>query len=83
MKNLQKIIEKTAGRFFRATFVKKDGTVRSMTARTGVKTHLKGGERKYDDTLYIGVYDVQSRGYRLINRSTLKEVKFGGVVYSK
>lgn len=81
MKNLTNIIERTAGRFFKATFVKKDGTVREMVARTGVKAHLKGGATKYDGSKFISVYDVQSRGYRLINKETLREVKFGGRVY--
>lgn len=81
MKTLEKIIEKTAGKFFKATFVKKDGTVREMLARTGVTAHLKGGTTKYDGSKFICVFDVKARGYRLINKETLKEVKFGGKVY--
>jgi hypothetical protein len=82
MKTLEQILKETKGKFFRATFVKKDGSVRNMVARLGVTSHLKGGERKYNEAQYIGVFDVQARGYRLINKETLKEVKFNGNVYS-
>jgi hypothetical protein len=81
MEKLVKIIEKSCGRFFKATFIKKDGTVREMVARTGVKAHLKGGATKYDGSKFISVYDVQAKGYRLINKETLRSVKFGGKVY--
>jgi hypothetical protein len=81
MTTLEKIIEATKGRFFRATFVKKDGSTRVMVGRLGVISHLKGGDARYDKSKYIGVYDVQAGGYRLISRETLKEVKFGGRVY--
>ena len=82
MNKLEQIIENTKGRFFKATFTKKDGTIRQMVARTGVKAHLKGGAVKYDGGRYISVYDVQSKGYRLINKETLREVKFGGKTYN-
>jgi hypothetical protein len=81
MRALEKIIEKTAGRFFRATFVKKDGSVRNMTGRVGVKAYLKGGSSMYDGNKYISVYDIHAKGYRLINKETLQEVKFGGEIY--
>lgn len=34
------------GRFFTATFIKKDNTIRTMTVRTGVKAFLKAGAKK-------------------------------------
>jgi hypothetical protein len=77
---LEQIIKATKGKFFRATFVKKDGSIRKMVARTGVTSHLKGGARMYDESQYISVYEPKN-GYRLINKDTVQEVKFGGRVY--
>lgn len=78
---LNKNYRKNRWKILQGTFVKKDGTTRGMLARTGVKAHLKGGAAKYDSSRYISVYDVHAKGYRLINKETLKEVKFGGKVY--
>ena len=66
--------------FFTVTFVKKDGTLRKMNARLGVKKHLKGGEKKYnaEDLNYLTVYDLQKKAYRTINVNTLRELKVKG-----
>jgi hypothetical protein len=77
---LAEIIKATKGKFFRATFVKKDGSIRTMVARTGVNAHLKGGARMYNEDQFISVYEPRN-GYRLINKDTVQEVKFGGRVY--
>lgn len=70
------------GKIFTVTFTKKDGTERVMNCRTGVKKHLKGGELKYSplDKGLLPVYDIQKKGYRMINASTIKEVKIQGNV---
>jgi hypothetical protein len=77
-----KEIEKLVGdKFFTATFIKKDGSLRTMNCRLGVKKHLKGGEKKYNTEIYnyLTVYDMQKKGYRTININTLKELKIGTV----
>lgn len=61
------------GKFFSVKFTKKDNTIRTMTARTGVKKVLKGGERCLP-MKYLCVYDVQTGAYRSINPETLIEV---------
>jgi hypothetical protein len=68
---------------FSAKFVKKDGTVREMVCRLGVKKHLKGGELAYDAKSmgYLPVFDMQKEEYRMININTLIEVKINGMVY--
>ena len=70
------------GTFFRATFVKKDGSVRNMLARTGVKSHLKGGSYLHGHSSkhpnLVPVYDVQKGAYRSINLDTLLELKAHG-----
>lgn len=75
------VIEGTNGKFFTVEFVKRTtGERRVMTARTGVTKHLKGGVRKYDPAMkgLIGVYDVQSNGYRSIPIDNIVRVTFGG-----
>lgn len=71
--NIQEFKSEVKGNFFRACFVKKDGTVREMTARFGVKKHLKGGELKYnpESLNYIVVFDIEKKAYRTINMDKL------------
>lgn len=70
-------------KIFSVVFEKKDGTLREMVCRLGVKKHLKGGELSYDpdEKNYLVVFDMQSEGYRTININTLKKIKFEGVTY--
>jgi hypothetical protein len=64
-------------KLFSARFIKKDGTERLMSCRLGVTKYLKGGELNYDpiEKNLLPVYDVQNEGYRMINISTLIELK--------
>jgi hypothetical protein len=80
--NAQMIKELVGSTFFSATFLKKDGTIRKMNARLGVKKHLKGGEKSYtaEDFNYITVFDMVKKQYRTINVSTLLELKVNGKV---
>jgi hypothetical protein len=71
---LDNLITDSKGRFITVEFTKKDGTIRKMNCRTGVTAHLKGGESKLDPAQYIIVYDLKSKGYRSINRSTIRAV---------
>jgi hypothetical protein len=80
MKNLEQVIEQTKGKFFTVTFVKKDGTERVLNGRVGVVKHLKGGVNRVGDQ-YITVFDIKNGGYRSVNKSTIKEVKFGKEIY--
>lgn len=77
------LFDRIGGDMFAAEFVKKDGTVRRMNARRGVKKHLKGGELAYAPRPrgLLSVYDMQSKGYRMVNVATLREVVHGGIRY--
>lgn len=68
---------------FSVKFTKKNGDLREMVCRLGVKKHLQGGELKYDPASlgYITVFDMQVLEYRTINVSTLKQLTFNGVTY--
>ena len=79
---LKSMIKNTNGKFFTCFFVKKDGTLRKMTARVGVKKGLAntGFIREEKDNL-VWVYDITAKGYRTINLDTLKSFKCGDVQY--
>lgn len=80
----KQLIRNTNGKFFTATFIKKDGTTRVMNARLGVKAYLKGGELPYDPESkgLIPVYDVKTGDYRMININTLTNLKIGNNTYT-
>ena len=70
------------GRFATITFIKRDGTKRKMTCRSGVKKHLRGGSNTTGHIeKYVTVYDVQKKGYRNINLETVRQVRGNGQVY--
>jgi len=78
------MIKSTKGKFFTVWFIKKDGTLRRMNARLGVKAYLKGGELPYnpEEKGLIPVYDVQTKGYRMINWTTIRKLKIENRVYN-
>mgnify|MGYP000927455164 FL=1 len=76
---LDQLIMQSAGRFVTVTFTKKDGTDRVLTGRLGVTKHLKGGKSTLDAEQYITIFDVVNKGYRAINRSTIKSVKINRI----
>ena len=80
---LKSMIKNTNGKFFTCFFVKKDGTLRKMTARVGVKKGLanNGFVREEKENL-ICVYDITAKGFRFINLSTLKSLKCGKIEWT-
>ena len=79
---LKYMIKNTNGKFFTCFFVKKDGTLRKMTARVGVKKGLanNGFVREEKENL-VCVYDMVAHDFRFINLSTLKSLKCGKLEY--
>jgi len=65
------------GSIFTATFIKKDGSLRRMNCRRGVRKYLKGGVLKYNpkDRNLISVFDMKAQGYRMINIDTLQSLR--------
>lgn len=78
------MIKSTKGKFFTVWFTKKDGTLRMMNCRLGVKMYLKGGELPYDPEAkaLIPVYSIDAKGYRMINWTTIQKLKIGGRTYN-
>lgn len=79
--DLAAVIEASNGKFLSVTFTKKDGSVRVLVGRLGVKKHLKGGESTLDADKYITIFDTQNGGYRAINRDTIQSVRIDGVEF--
>lgn len=67
-------------KFFTCQFVKKDGNVRVINCRLGVKKHLKNPDfvRK-NQTDYIVAYDIQVRQYRNISLNNLQWLRLNNV----
>lgn len=64
---IAELVRNTDGRFFTVTFKKRtDGEIRTMTARLGVKKHLKGGEKAFSDKEkgLITCFEMVTGGYR-------------------
>ena len=80
--SLDQLILDSDGRFVTVEFVKKDGTVRTLTGRMGVKKHLKGGVSTLDPNQYITIFDVRKLAYRAVNRSTILSVSINGGVHT-
>lgn len=80
MMNASMIRELVGNKFFSVIFTKKNGEMRKMTARLGVKKHLKGGQMKHnpDELNHLVVFDMAKKEYRTINIDTLIELKFKG-----
>jgi hypothetical protein len=90
VKKADELISLANGRFFSATFIKKDGTIRTGQFRTGVAKHVKGVGLNYNPKDYglRGVYEPNNaegftgdEAYRNINLATLTMLKVDGEEY--
>lgn len=72
------LITQSNGKFVTVTFHKKDGELRKMNCRLGVKKHLKGGKSTVDHDKYLVVYDMQSKGYRCIDKDAIVSLAIAG-----
>ena len=62
------------GRFLTVEFMKKDGSLRKINGRLGVKKYLRGGNTTLDNNKFIIIYDLKSKGYRAINKNSILSV---------
>lgn len=83
MKNFKETlaeIQTAQNTIFSVTFIKKDGTVRTMVARLHVKKGVNGKGMAYNpvDKGLLPVWDMQKNGFRMINLKTVTELKIKG-----
>ncbi len=79
-----KRIKETNGKIFGLLFQKRDGEMRKMAARLGVRKGVTGQGLAYDpaEKGLLGVYDVQKgKGFRMVNLAGLKEVTIDKQVF--
>ena len=74
-------LKSTSGRIFRAVFIKKDGSERTMVARTGVHKGVNGTGMSYNPESkgLMPVYDMQKKAWRMVNVTTMKSLKCGDI----
>ena len=84
------LLANNGGKIFSIQFEKRDGTLRNMTARTGVYrgpgregSRLTGEGMKYDPTDYQlrGVFDLERDQYRMIGTDRVTRITIGGRTY--
>ena len=78
MSNISSFIDLNSNKFMTIKFTKKDGTQRTINGRLNVTKHLAGGKRTLDDSFII-IYSMADKGYRAVNKDTIKSVKIDGV----
>lgn len=83
------LFRESQGLIFSCTFRKKDGNLRHMTCRTGVRKYTKGGTLNYSPRKmrYVPVCDIDlvrdgiANPYRTINVNTLVEFNIHGTKF--
>jgi hypothetical protein len=80
IRSLSQDIDSTNGKFFTVKFIKKDGTLRKMTCRTGVSKGITGKGLAFEPKekgLKV-VWSTDAEGYRMINLAQVTEITFNG-----
>ena len=83
MENFREVlaeIQKSEGTIFSVEFIKKDGSVRQMNARLGVKKGVKGTGMAYNpiEKGLLPVYDMANNGFRMVNLNTVTKLQIKG-----
>jgi hypothetical protein len=80
-KEAEFILRQSKGKVFSVSFYKKDGTLRKLQGRLGVKKDLKGCVNTVKAyTEYLTVYEMHV-GYRNVNLNTIDSITFCGKTY--
>ena len=81
----KELIKETNGRIFSSTFIKKDNTIRTLTARLGKRYKSKTGkEAPYKASNYnlLPVYDMSKKAFRMLNFNTLLTLTINKSTYN-
>ena len=76
------LIRQTRGGFFGVVFIKKDGSLRTMNARLGVRKDIKGIGKVSILPRHIIVWDRTKGGYRKINVTTIQSLSANRARYT-
>lgn len=72
------MIDQSNGKMVTVSFIKQDGSLRTINGRIGVHKYTKGSSNK-KNSQYITFYDVKNKGYRSINRDTITGIRCQGI----
>lgn len=77
------LIQQSNGKTFSVIFTKKDKTKRLLNGRTGVKKGVKGTGMAYNPLSkgLLPIYDMQKKGFRMINLETIEALKINKTEY--
>ena len=77
------MIQNSKGKIFTTTYIKKDNSKRVMNCRLEVKKRVTGEGLNYNPDEYnqIPAYDMQSRGFRMVNVDTLVSLSIANETY--
>lgn len=76
------LIRESNGKVFGVDFIKKDGSLRKINARTGVTSKLAGGKSTIaHKPNLVSCYDMVNSGYRCVNAETIQSVRIAGETY--
>ncbi len=77
------LINKSKGKIFTATFLKKNGELRKMNCRLGVSKGVNGKGMNYNPTLKAlkPVFDMQVKEWRTINLESIMELSINKEKY--
>jgi hypothetical protein len=79
--NIAAMLRKTGGKFFSLTFEKKDGTIRHMVARIGVRKGVKGTGTQRPENIFT-IFDIQKGEFRCFAAERLISIKCGWWEYT-
>jgi|GEM_PF-4893163 hypothetical protein len=81
---VSEFINSTKGKWVTVTFVKKDGTTRRLTGRTGVRKGVIGSDRKPSANIsnpYRILWDSAKMEFRMVNLATISKIQFRKETY--
>ena len=81
----KELISQSKGRIFSTTYVKKDNTVRTLTARTGKKYKSKTDRKapyKAQNYNLLPLYDMRKKAFRMLNFNTLLTLSINNTKYT-
>lgn len=80
---LKYILKNSKGKIMTIAYRKKDGTLRTINTRTGVKKDITGKGLPYnpDEYGYVILWDLNKKAYRTVNLNTATTLKGGGEIY--
>ena len=80
----KELIRETNGRIFSSTFIKKDQTIRTLTARLGKRYKSQTGRAapyKAKEYNLLPVYDMRIKAFRMLNFNTLLTLTINKINY--